>query len=244
MAPPFSIAYTQIELNTPNDTFQIPNLNVNGLLVDRVVFDPSCLSIFKAIKEFKLKLGGRDAIKVDGAYFAHKMYIDFASYEHEMLNSTDDFTIGLSFNKDKLPTTGPNIKTTQVGMWVSLTFSVIYRETVGEIKTSCSVTNSEELNLFLSEKIKNPLRVSFKPKTALPNGFTLKPKLTVTDECKSGIFNIDEIQVVREGGVFVDWDFNFVPVQILREHFCMFVDISAPKGVNIYPMDIVVYSTV
>lgn len=242
----FSIKYSNIEFNSNLGTFEIPNFNSHGLIIDRVQFEKESLNILQNAKEFKMKIAGKDIVKMDGAVFIHQLTIDFKPYEHDLLNTCDHVVFGLILAKDKIPN-GPNVKTDGNGSTnLYLSFTLFYRDTFGEMRSSAVVTNSDELIRYLGN-IRNPSKISFKPKQAMPNGFDLQLKFTVNDSGGYNIFDIGTIQETRDNGATIDWDFSFIPDQILREHFCSYVQPNIPpstqKGFSAFPMAILVFNS-
>lgn len=241
----FSIKYTNVEFNSSLGTFEIPNFNNHGLIIDKIQFEQESLNILQNLKEFKMKIAGKDIVKMDGAVFIHQLAIDFKPYEHDLLNTNDHVVFGLIINKDKIPS-GANVKPDgNSGFNLLISFTLFYRDTFGEMRSSSIVTNSDELIKYLSN-IRNPSKISFKPKQAMPSGFDLQLKFAVTDAGNYNIFDVDSIQHVRNNGTSIDWDFSFIPDQILREHFCSYVlpNIPAgPKGYSAYPMAVLVFNS-
>jgi hypothetical protein len=243
MATVFEIAYKQVEFTRPSATFKIPNLRTRGLLPKKIVFDATAIQGFRDLKEFKIKLGGNDIVKgIDGAFFNLSLEIDLSPYENTLINSTGIQQLILLF-RQSIPSHATNPVPGKNPNSIYLNFVIEYKETCGELKSSVTVDSSER---FIEElrKIKNPYKITFKPKVPMPQGFGLPLRMSFKDVDNVGydIASFSSVQTIEKDGAIINWNFDFIPDLIFREQYMELIDPIPQKGVNIYPLDIVVYS--
>ena len=226
----------RVQIGRPLGKFTIPNLRTRGLIPSRIIIE-SDPTAFSKIKEFQFKIGSFIAFKgLDSAYLNQNNILDLTTYRSQLINNNAQQELIISLinaKPDKNGNPAPGIY---------LDISVEYCETSGEPRHSTRITKIDELQRYICA-LENPYLIVFKPHSAMPSGFKLKPRMQVEDVDGAGydILDYNEIQSVDPTGS-VRWDFGFVTDPVIRTMFCQFTDFEPTCKGSIFPCDVVVYS--